>query len=420
MRSIYRSIAAAFVLAVIPELAHAQALSLDSVYAQVRARNPRLQAMAAVVDARAAMEASAKLPPDPELQIGAMNVSLPGLSADMPSSMVPSIQLMQMLPTAGKLGASGRIARVATAIARAQADETWWQVRAEAAMAFYELQQADREIAVMKETLELTRRLQKTAQAMYASGEGRQADVLRAGVEISRMQADITRMQAMRTVAQSNLNALLDNPADMPIPVTGTTRVQAIALPLDTLIALAESNAPMIERGRAELEQARARLSLARREIWPDITIGLQYGQRPGEMDMGAERMGSAMIGFTLPVFAGKRQLKMRDEASAMQRMAEADLADMRARVRGRIAALVADIERARSLIALYTTDVLPQANANVESSFSSYRVGAVDFMTLLDAQMTVNTYRQELAKLEAAYGTSLAELEMTIGRELR
>jgi outer membrane protein TolC len=62
---------------------------------------------------------------------------------------------------------------------------------------------------------------------------------------------------------------------------------------------------------------------------------------------------------------------------------------------------------------------VLPQAEATVASALSSYRVGKVDFMTLLDDQMTVNQYRQELFGLEADEGKAWAELEMLTGREL-
>ena len=39
--------------------------------------------------------------------------------------------------------------------------------------------------------------------------------------------------------------------------------------------------------------------------------------------------------------------------------------------------------------------------------------------MTLLDARMTVNKYRQELFALDAEQGKSWAELEMLVGREL-
>ena len=52
-------------------------------------------------------------------------------------------------------------------------------------------------------------------------------------------------------------------------------------------------------------------------------------------------------------------------------------------------------------------------------SAMSAYRVGTVDFMTLLDSRMTVNTYRQELSVLEADEGKAWAELEMLTGREL-
>jgi outer membrane protein TolC len=173
----------------------------------------------------------------------------------------------------------------------------------------------------------------------------------------------------------------------------------------------------MLESGRLGVAQAGTRADLVRKEIWPDPVIGFAYGQRGGEM--GTERMGSAMIGFSIPIFAKSRQLRMRDEAAAMQAMANAELADMRAQVGARVGELLAELDRTRTLLGLYKSEILPQARANVQASFSSYRVGSVDFMTLVDAQMTVNEYEQEVYALMAEYGLSVAELEMTIGREL-
>lgn len=179
----------------------------------------------------------------------------------------------------------------------------------------------------------------------------------------------------------------------------------------------AEDTRPMLARGRTGVDRARTRADLAKKEIWPDPVLGVQYGQRGGAM--GTERMGSATVGFSVPLFAKSRQLRLRDAAAAMEAMARADLADMRAQVDARIGELLAELERTSTLVELYRSEVLPQARANVESSFSSYRVGTVDFMTLVDAQMTVNEYEQELYGLLAEYGRSVAELEMTIGREL-
>lgn len=102
-----------------------------------------------------------------------------------------------------------------------------------------------------------------------------------------------------------------------------------------------------------------------------------------------------------------------------MQAMAAADLEAMRADSRGRITEAYADLTRARNLSSLYRRTIIPQAEATVSSALAAYRVGRVDFMTLLDNRMAVNQYRQQLATLDAEQGMAWAELEMLLGREL-
>jgi outer membrane protein, heavy metal efflux system len=91
----------------------------------------------------------------------------------------------------------------------------------------------------------------------------------------------------------------------------------------------------------------------------------------------------------------------------------------MRAETRGRLGEAYVSLTRSRSLARLYRTTVLPQAEATVASALAAYRVGGVDFMTLLDDRMTVNRYRQELFTLDADEGKAWAELEMLVGRAL-
>jgi outer membrane protein, heavy metal efflux system len=394
------------------------ALSLDEVYRLAHDRNPMLKAAGAMADATATREASAALPPDPTLQVGVMNFSIPGFDTDMASSMAPSIQAMQMVPFPGKLGLSGQIAGQSTEMARAAADERWWEVRSMAAGAFFRIFEIDSQLDVMRETLGLLENFQEVADAMYRAGGGRQSDVLRANVEVARMEAEITRMEAMRKVATARLNAVLNRPAGTVVPAVVLPQLPSASPEPATLLAWSEETRPLLSRSRTGVEQAQTRQALARRQIWPNFSIGLQYGQRDGGA-MGIERMGSAMVGFSVPIFAASRQLRMRDEATAMETMAQAELTAVRAQVDSRIGELLAEMDRSRTLIALYRNDVLPQAEANVESSFASYRVGAVDFMTLVDAQMTANRYEQELYALLAEYGRAVAELEATVGREL-
>lgn len=400
-----------------PAAAAADSLRLDEVLGLLAKRNPRLRASEAAAAAAAARVAESSTWPDPVLQIGVMNVGLPDLNADMASSMAPAIQLMQMVPFPGKPGLRGEVADVARSMADATASETWWTLRAEASTLFYGLYALDRRIEVMHTTLELLQSFQTVARSLYAAGTGRQADVLRADVEVARMDGEIRTLRARRTVVAARLNGLLDQPTGTAVPTPALGELPGTVPDADTLRRWAGDSRPSLERARLGVRQAGARLDLARKEIWPDLTVGVTYGQR--DAGMGLERMGSAMVGFSLPVHAGKRQFALRDEASAMKRMAEAELGGLEADVGASIGERLADLDRARTLLGLYRDEVVPQARATVQSALSSYRVGAVDFMTLVDAQMAVNRYEAELFELLADYGTAVAGLESAIGRSL-
>jgi len=396
--------------------ARPDSLTLQWVYRQIEGGTPRIAAALATARAAEARIDPARRPPDPELQLGLMNRRLPGLGLDDVLGM-NQIQLMQMIPIAGKLGLAAQVERARTAAAGARAEDTRWEERARSAMAFYELYETDQSIAVARETQRLLRDLVSTTSTMYAVGEGRQPDVLRAQVELARMTEDVVRMEAMRAGAAAQLNAVLDRPAESAVPSPALPSLLAELPSRDSLERLALAHRPMLRAGGEDVHAAEAAERLAGREIWPDLTLGVQYGWRP--MEGGTDHMVSLMLGFRLPIWAGSRQLAMRRETRAMRDMAAADLAAMAATTRGRVAELDAEVHRDRTLLQLYRTTVLPQAGATVGSALTSYRVGGVDFMTLLDARMSENRYRQEIARLEADLGRAIAELEMLVGQEL-
>ena len=390
-------------------------ISLSYVY-RLASAAPRVSAATAAARAAQSRISFAKLPPDPQLQLGFMNRELPSLAPMDPLGMT-QIQFMQMVPLGGKLRLAGRIASTDAAAASARAADVRWDVRARAAMLFYDLYATEAQLAIARESKRLVQDIAKISQSMYSVGEAKQADVLRAQVEIARMTEDITRMESMRASMASKLVAILGLPLTAMPQSTLVPVLPDTLPPLDLLAAEAEQKRPMVIAGEKDLSSATAREQLARKEIWPDLEVGLQYGWRGGEM--GTERMGSLMLGASIPIYARSRQLRMRDEAAAMKDMSAADLAAMRAETRGRMAELYADYMRARNLRALYRTTVLPQAQATVTASFAAYRVGDINMMTLLDNQMTVNRYRQELITLDAEQGKAVAEMEMLLGREL-
>jgi len=392
-------------------------LRLDALYRELEARSPQIRAARFAATAAEARIGPARRPPDPQIQFGLMNRDLPGFGLNDPLGM-NQVQLMQMVPIAGKLGLAAQAARAQADAASHRAAEVAWEQRARVAGVFYDLYRTEWSLVVARDTRSLVRDLARTTEVMYRVGEGRQPDVLRAQVEVARMTEDIIRMDAMREAQSAQLNALLDRRAQVPTAIP-LHPVYPESLPsIDSLLGLALAQRPVLRAGERDLAAAAAAERRAGREIWPDLQVGLIYGQR-GMPEGGTDRMMSFMLGATIPIWAGSRQRAMRREASAMRAMAEADLTAMQAETRGRVVELVAEINRARRLSQLYRATVLPQAGATSTSALAAYRTGGVDFMTVLDARMSENRYRTELIALDADAGRALAELEMLVASPL-
>jgi outer membrane protein TolC len=385
-------------------------LRLDSLYAMVDARSPMLRAANAAARAADARIGPTTRLPDPQLQIASMNRQLPGFGLD-PVLGMNQVQLMQMIPLGGRLGHSAEVARGQARAASAEAAETRLTQRAAVARQFFALYRLDRSLQVAEESRDVVRRLLATAEGMYRVGRGRQADLLRAQVEVARMGEEITRMRAMRVAEGARLNGLLDRPGSDTLPTPELPALTAVLPSVDSLVTLARATRPMLAAATSRVEAAKAEEARAKGEMWPDLTVGVVYGQR--RMETETDRMLSLMVGATVPLWAGSRQKQMQQEAGAMREMAEADASAIKAETGARVVEIVAEVDRTRRLMALYRQTILPQAVATVNSSLSAYQVGTVDFMTVLDNQMTVNRYRTELVGLTAELGTVLAELEM-------
>lgn len=401
-------------LILIPAWASAQGqrdtLRLVDAIALAQRDNPALQAARLTADAAAERVSPAGAWSDPMLSFGLMNRPLDGFGTDEMMTM-NSIELMQRIPWPGKLGfAEERAERLADAQAL-DAAETERQLVARVTSAYYQLAFMDRGLVVMRETRDLLRDFLDVSSTRYAVGEGLQQDVLQAQVAVAQMTEDITVLEQDRIAMAARLNALLGRPATVAIAALGLPEPEGALPPVDSLMLRAAAERPALAAARERARAAEAGYRSSRRQLYPDFTVSLGYGQRPQYTDMA-----TIMIGVSVPIFAGSSQLPLRREMAAEQAAREAEARDLYNETFARLTELRADAERAARLAALYQDAILPQARAAVESAFSAYRVGAVDYMTLVENEMTVNRYEIESLRLAADYQRSLAELEALVG----
>ena len=231
------------------------------------------------------------------------------------------------------------------------------------------------------------------------------------------MSEEIIRMQAMRRREVATLGRLLDLDLDPDTLAVGDPPLPDAIPKADSLVALALARRPALVAAGARLAAAEAEVDRASGMRWPEVELGVQYGWRP--MDGMTDRMLSVMAEVSLPVWAGRKQNRMLDEARAMARKDVEELRDLSAATRGAVRAAWEEWDEAVRLAALYRGELLPQARASLAAADAAYGTGDVDFMTLLDAQMTLNRLRQEVFRFTATGGIALARLEELTGTAL-
>lgn len=392
----------------------ADTLRLAEALMLAREANPSLQAAWLRADAALARVPQAGALPDPLLSFGFMNRPVQDVGrTDQPMTM-NAVTLSQRFPWPGKLGFSEERADHLAQAEQLEAEELERQLLARVKSVYYELAYMDRALLIMGETRELLRDFLQVSSSRYAVGAGLQQDVLQAQVAVAQMTEDITVVEQKRLAMTARLNALLGRDATDPVGALDLLAAGAELPTVEKLMELAVERRPALRAARRQVQAAEAGYRAARRALYPDLTVSVGYGQRPQFDDFT-----TLTFGISIPVFAGSRQMPLRREMQAVQRMEEARELDLYNETFAQLAELRAQAERARSLSNLYVTSVLPQARAAVESALSAYRVGRVDYATLVMNEMTVNRYQIESVRLTAEYHRAVAQVEALVGATL-
>ena len=399
--------------------AQTDTITLARAVAMARGASPRITSAAAAATAAGARVAPAGRLPDPQLTLGLMNRSLSGMTDPLTMNQVT---LMEMVPVNGALGLKRRAAALDRDRASSLSDATMLEVERDVRARYWELYHTDQALVVMYRTLAVLRDLAATSASLYAVGTVPQSDVVRSQVAITRMEQEIQNMRLDRTRAAAELNAAMGRPAEDSIVlppqeagVEGNAAMLPLATPalpaLDSLMVIADSESPLLGAARAMAQSSAAVQAAARRMRIPDLALGVSYGRRPGSGD----NMVSLEVGASLPILG--RQRAAIDEAGAMRRQAEADLAQQRLELRSQLLTARAQAETARQQIARVAGTLVPQASAAYEAALAAYRVGRADFQTVLEAQMSLLEFQHDVHSYEAAYGASVAEVDRLIGR---
>lgn len=383
--------------------------------------NPVLEAAGARAEAaRHRIEPAGSLE-DPRIRYEASNVPVGHYDFDSTPLSGHQFGLSQRLPFPGLLGAREDAARNAAEAERERLADRRLRVGAEAERAWARLGFAQRALAITERNVELLRQLSEIAEARYRVGDGLQQDVVRAQVELTALLDERLQRRAGLERAEAALAEVLDLPPETPLPRTAALADGSPVPPLEPLLASLEERSPRLHALRERVEQAERRVRVAELEGYPDVDLGIGYRLRqraPGDPVEGDDYL-SAGLTVRLPVDRSKWRERAAESRSELRR-AKADYRAGRSGLRSAVRSAHAELERAAEQVRLLESGLVPQARQSLASSRSGYRVGRVDFLSLIDSQVSLLEAELGLVRAAADRRAAFAALEAAAGRTLR
>jgi outer membrane protein TolC len=392
---------------------------LAALLAEAVRNNPELQAARREATAARSKVAPAGALDDPMLEAGVLNYPVDSRSFKTEDMTMKMIGVTQRLPYPGKRALRRDFAEKDAAATEANLRELENKVRRDVRVSYFELGFVEESQRLAEGNRRVLEQYLSIAEARYRVGQGTQADVLKAQTQVSKMLEELIKLGRERPMAEAELNRAAGRAAGTAAINPPPAQARAVQLSLDELRAAARERRPQLAVQQRLMDRSMAAVELARKDYYPDFDVRFSYGQRENSPDMRREDMISITLAINLPFWReSKREPRvaeaeaMRDQASAMY---QARLNELEAMLRQQVSAAEQALKSAR----LYESGLLPQARLTADASLAAYRVGRVDFFTLLDSRMTLFTAEVGYAGSLAAYNKALAEIEFLTGAPL-
>lgn len=321
-----------------------------------------------------------------------------------------SVAVEQRFPLSGIRGHRQRSAQAMAARLEAETDRTVLDVELDAVTAFLMLHERRRMVEVVAKQMELAHQFVAATGTRYAASSGNQADVLRAEVEVARLDAAQRALTSEVRAAEAMFNASLGRAINASVPALTTPANESLPPPWEAVRAQALQRRPELRAGEAEIEQTKAEVDVMRAMYLP---MGMIRGGQASTMAEGAGAM--LMVGISIPIWRERLRSGV-SEAKAMQDMARADLGAMQLMIEGEAAAARDQVDAARVRYLAFRDEVVPRAQRAVTPALTNYAAGQGSLTAVIEAAQSLWSAQADLVMNETNLGLAWARLHRATG----
>jgi len=332
------------------------------------------------------------------------------------------VGIAQMFPWFGKLELMQDVALEAANAERQRYEAAKLRLFYQVKTAYYEFYYLGRAIAITEENVQLMTYLEAVARTKYKVGAPTYAAVVKAQVELGKLEDKLRALRDFAEPVTAQLNAALNRPSDASLPLPTAISEEQVVLSEDQLLSWLKERNPELKAIDSIAAKERAAADLARKDFFPDITVGVDYIETDSARMAGTPDSGKdpvvGMISVNLPIWrdkyrAAEREARARQEASLKERS-------------NRENSLVASLEMAlygfrdaERKIDLYRDTLMPKAKQSLKVTQQAYEAGTTDFLDVIDAQRALLEFELSYERALVNRAQRLAEIEMLVGVEV-
>ena len=353
--------------------------------------------------------------PDPRLRTGIYNLPLDNFEFDREPTTQFRLGLVQEFPRGDTLKLRQKksewMANAEVASTEAAQRMLVRDVRRNFLELYYQVQAEQ----VINETRDLFAQLVDITQAHYATGRVSQQDVLRASLELSRLDDRTTRILNEADKSRAALTKWMGDAASLPLE---NNFPGLPALPSKNEIETALPQHPIIRTETAKIEASNQKIRIAREQFKPGWSAGLEYRKRFGDDPNGDNRadMMAAMVTVELPWFTQNRQDKRLSASIEQTKSVQLERDDKLRELLQMLNTDYANWQRLGERVALYESQLLHESTANAQASLNAYRSGVTEFTTLMRARITDLDVRLDDLRVRVDRAKAQANLLYLVG----
>jgi cobalt-zinc-cadmium efflux system outer membrane protein len=384
-------------------------------------RNLGLIAASLNIDNAQAQEIIAAAIPNPVFSFTLHELAPKAFAPQSRNLAVPALlpQIQQLIETAGKRRLRIESSELATEAVNFDVQDVARVLTNAVRRNFYNLLLAQKTIKVANDNLEHYREILRVNEIRLKVGDVAAVDFIRIEVESLKAQGDQDQARTALNQARADLLLLLGWPENsLEISVVETWPEAAPEIVLtgqDQLVGRALERRPDMRAARVRIAQAKKMLTLAQRQLIPDVTISAFYDQ-----DQGNQFPRTGGVGISVPIPLFYQQKGEISQARVGLTSAELALKQAEQGVRAEVMKASASWQSADAIARRFETSVVKRIETLRKAQEIAYQKGAVGVLDLIDAERSYKAIMLDYYTALTNRSKAWADLLMAYGEEIR